>query len=282
MKLLQRKTVVAIRGATVRNQLEGAVMGSQHEQVIVTVLRSAVRLSWGRFADPRESHGAGADIPGWRRDHGDGEFELWLTPAFWRAIFEPDIDGVEAAQVLDRLGLLRRQDDGNLQIMAKVGGRGARVYAIDGKKLAEFRAVSPKSFGGCGRADTLELASASPAALISQENPADPAALLHQGVVKGLRMAIDTLDIELDPSDRNYGALLRAKTALANTLITTQCRVDESKMRAKQADALLPALLESLKIEKARLAKVDFRRGFLNGEPIGAGMETPPDDESSA
>ncbi len=261
------------------------------DQLVVTVLRAAVRLNWDRFADPREPHGAGVDIPGWRRDRRDGEFELWFLPAFWRAIFEPDIDGVEAAQVLGRLGLLRRQDDGNLQIMAKVGGRGARVYAIDGKKLAEFRAVSPKSFGGCGRTDTLRLDGAA-RANYSGENVCSPtpaptaqddaAGLLHQGVIKGLRMAIDTLDIELDPSDRNYGALLRAKTALANTLITTQCRVDEARLRARQADELLPALLESLKIEKEKLAGTKFRRGFDDGKPSAVGMGAAPEEEPSA
>ncbi len=260
------------------------------EQLIVTVLRAAVRLNWGRFADPREPHGAGVDIPGWRRDHDGGEFELWITPTFWRGVFEPDIAAVEAAQVLDRLGLLRRQDDGNLQIMAKVGGKPARVYAIDGKKLAEFRAVTARGYGGYGHSATLRLDGAARANSTSENvcspTPAptaqdDAAGLLHQGVIKGLRMAIDTLDIELDPSDRNYGALLRAKTALANTLITTQCRVDEARLRARQADELLPALLENLKIEKEKLAGIKFRRGFDDGKPSAVGMGAPPEDEPS-
>jgi hypothetical protein len=132
-----------------------------YEQAVITVLRAAVRLNEGRFADPRRSCDKSADIPGWRRDHGDGEFELWMLHAFWRTIFEPDIDPVEAAQVLDRLGVLRRQDDGNLQAVAKVGGRTVRVYAINGKVLANWQATA-QGYGGYGSQATFRLGGAVP------------------------------------------------------------------------------------------------------------------------
>jgi hypothetical protein len=248
------------------------------QQMIVTVLRSAVRLNWGRFADPRESHGAGADIPGWRRDHGDGEFELWLLPAYWRGVFEPDIDAVEAAQVLDRLGLLRRQDDGNLQTVVKVGGRAVRVYAIDGKALAAWK-VTARCFGGYGRTDTPELASASPASLVSQENTADLATRLERGVSRALDEALDILNTRVGRDDRAYQAILRAKATIVNTLVSAQIRVDEHKLRARQTDELLPKLLESLKIEQEKLSKIKFRRTLDDDEQSAPSA---PWDESDA
>jgi hypothetical protein len=168
--------------------------------------------------------------------------------------------------------------------MAKVGGRGARVYAVDGKKLAEFRAVAARGFGGFGHSDKLALTDASPPIRAIAGAPDNPADLLQRGVVRGLRMALDVLDMELDPNDRNFQGLLRAKVALTNNLVNVQARVDEGRMRAARTDEMLPVLLESLKIERAKLAKVDFRRTLDGSAPAArsALWDEPPEGDHSA
>ncbi len=224
---------------------------------------------------------------GWRK--GD---EFWIRPSAWQEhLCAGEFDPQDVARTLKALDLLRVQDDRTFQCCVKARGKTERAYVVSQAILEWKPPVTYARHNGHTGADTLKLDGASRVNSTSENTCSptlipttqdDAAGLLHQGVVKGLRMAIDTLDTELDPSDRNYGALLRAKTALANTLITTQCRIDESRLRAKQADELLPALLESLKVEQAKLAKVDFRRTWDDGSRVGSGVETPPENEPSA
>jgi hypothetical protein len=56
------------------------------------------------------------------------------------------------------------------------------------------------------------------------------------------------------PSSR----VLREKAAIVNTLINTQLRVDEAKLKARQSDELLPKLLEQLKIKRERIVKIHW------------------------
>jgi len=249
-------------------------MSRAHERTIVMMLRAAFRLAETRFSDPRRGGDVGADAPGWRRDHGDGEHELWILPAYWRSIFEPDIDAIEAAQALDRIGLLRRQDDGNLQAVAKVGGRTARVYAIDGAALAEWK-VTARGFGGYGQSDTLELGSAPPFALVAEDDTADLPQLLQRGAEAALRKGIEVLAMSPDPSDRHYATVLRAQSAFGNTLLSVQLRVDEAKLKARRSAELLPKIMEQLEIEKKKLAEIDLRRGKDKGASVAMMFEEP-------
>jgi hypothetical protein len=114
------------------------------------------------------------------------------------------------------------------------------------------------------------------------QDAADLATRLERGVSRALDEALDILNTKVGRDDKAYQAILRVKGTIVNTLVSAQIRVDEAKLRARQADALLPALLESLKVEQAKLAKVDFRRGFDDGKPNAVGMGAAPDDEPSA
>jgi hypothetical protein len=64
-----------------------------------------------------------------------------------------------------------------------------------------------------------------------------------------------------------------------NTLINTQLRVDEAKLKARRADELLPKLLEQLKIEQERISKIPFRRTFDDGVPITTMREDAGDEQ---
>ncbi|MBL1258009.1 hypothetical protein [Methylocystis sp. Sn-Cys] len=230
---------------------------SHRDELIVALLRAGVRLN-ARFGDPRRSPNAEQDLPGWRRDKGDGEFEWWILPSHWRVIFEPDVDAIDAAQTIEALGLLRRQDDGNLQAVVKVNGKTTRVYAIKGKALAEWR-PTPQSYGGYG------IAAAQPlGALVgSSTTPADPAhpanlsALLEHGVALALQKGMEVLGMSLAPADRQFAALLRSQTAFAGHLINAQVRVDETRMRQKKADNI-ERLISLLEEERQRQRELGY------------------------
>jgi hypothetical protein len=165
----------------------------------------------------------------------------------------------------------------------KVRGRTERAYVVGDAIFTWKPEVTAKGFLGYRPAQH-ELLEEQKAALIptAQNNPVDLATLLQSGAEAALRKAIEVLAMSPDPNDRHYATVLRAQSAFGNTVLNTQLRVDEAKLRAKQADALLPALLESLKIEKEKLSKIEFRRDFDDGKPIGMGMGAPEDDEPSA
>ena len=79
---------------------------------------------------------------------------------------------------------------------------------------------------------------------------ADMAAELEAVAQLGLKNLRDILTLPLDVDD---GALLRAKNAAANTILSTQTKVDENRLRAGVADKL-PELLEILREEEIKYA----------------------------
>jgi hypothetical protein len=72
-----------------------------------------------------------------------------------------------------------------------------------------------------------------------------------------LQRAIEFLATSPDPGDRNYAAQLRGQTALINTLITTQARIDEGRLRQRdeEKEDRMRELLEELKNFKPDLCE---------------------------
>jgi hypothetical protein len=89
--------------------------------------------------------------------------------------------------------------------------------------------------------------------------PGDMAAELEAVAQLGLRNLRDILTLPLDVED---GPLLRAKNAAANTILSTQTKVDENRLRAGVADKL-PELLEILREEEIKYA---LRRASAKNE----------------
>ena len=81
-------------------------------------------------------------------------------------------------------------------------------------------------------------------------HPGDMASELEAVAQLGLKNLRDILTLPLDVED---GALLRAKNAAANTILSTQTKVDENRLRAGVADKL-PELLEILREEEIKYA----------------------------
>jgi hypothetical protein len=90
-------------------------------------------------------------------------------------------------------------------------------------------------------------------------HPGDMAAELEAVAHLGLKNLRDILALPLDVED---GPLLRAKNAAANTILNTQTRVDENRLRAGVVDKL-PELLEILREEEIKYA---LRRASVKNE----------------
>lgn len=70
------------------------------------------------------------DRLGWRKGEGD-EREWWVPPETWKAEFCNGMDPEFVARTLYKRGMLRRQDERNLQCKVRVGGGNPfRVYAL--------------------------------------------------------------------------------------------------------------------------------------------------------
>jgi len=80
---------------------------------------------------------------------------------------------------------------------------------------------------------------------------------------KALNKADEILDLPLPSADHaSFAAVLRAQNAAANTILNTQTKVDENRLRAGVADKL-PELLEILREEEILYAK---RRASVKNE----------------
>jgi hypothetical protein len=89
--------------------------------------------------------------------------------------------------------------------------------------------------------------------------PGDMAAELEAVAHLGLKNLRDILTLPIDVED---GPLLRAKNAAANTILNTQTKVDENRLRAGAVDRL-PELLEILREEEIKYA---LRRASVKSE----------------
>ena len=136
---------------------------------------------------------------------------------------------------LKALDMLRVQDDGNLQIMAKVGGKGMRVYCVDGKKLAEFRAVAARGFGGFGADRRVTSRRAKRGVnLTGAKQSRRP-----RRQARSRRQRRDRRNVEVariwgwTQTSKEFGAILRAKATLINTALKKcKSRVDEGQIKS--------------------------------------------------
>jgi hypothetical protein len=77
--------------------------------------------------------------------------------------------------------------------------------------------------------------------------------------------ALDKLDELLAlPVDTQDGNLLRAQTAAANTVLHTQTRVDEARLRARAQTDILPKIIEMMKAEEENLKQIE-QKGYEDG-----------------
>ena len=92
-----------------------------------------------------------------------------------------------------------------------------------------------------------------PTALINDES--DAATGLNELTLLALAKAREILELPLSPDDMEFATVLRAQASQVQTVLSIQTRVDEGRLRAKNADAM-PKLLEILQEERKKLPRV--------------------------
>jgi hypothetical protein len=80
----------------------------------------------------------------------------------------------------------------------------------------------------------------------------DLALKLEQVTEKAIDKADTILSLPLpEPDDANFSAILRSQNAAANTILTTQVRVDENRLRKQQVDTLPQLIAEIAEYRQA-------------------------------
>src|SRR5262249_48724910 len=206
---------------------------------IVRTVRNFIRWHSERFDALDEAHEAIANPVGHRRGQGDKR-EFWIKPEVWRDIFDNEPDAaVDAARALREIGLLRVQDTENCQAVVEVRKKSVRAYVVKAKILEREAVESYGAYGPPGiapRRNSTPFNPVSPSVIPLQPPDGPPPALstlLHDGTRLGLQRAIELLATSPHPSDRNYAAQLRGQTALINTLVSVQARIDEVQLKEK-------------------------------------------------
>src|SRR5208283_5834506 len=141
----------------------------------------------------------------------------------------------DASCILRDLGLLRVREPRWCQIVVNIRGTSCKVYAV----LPAINDWRVTSRGYSDYPPAKVEVDASPISLIPAiPAPPDLAGKLEAATSLALDEVLGIMRMQLDPEDRTFQTILRAKSAIINTVLTNQVRVDEAKLRQRSADAL--------------------------------------------
>ena len=212
---------------------------SPDARTAVALVRAFIKWHAQRFDALDKPHEPIADPVGWTRG---GEF--WMPSETWRdMIFEDEEDAaLIAAQALRDSGLLSTQTGPSLQCNVKIRGEVRRCYCVTEKILAWAPPVPSRGSEGYNPAQV--------PLPYGQENGSTPLPLgdnLANKLEAATSLALDEvlaiIRMQLDPEDHAFQAVLRAKSAIINTVLNTQVRVDEARLQANRRTDLLPEIL---------------------------------------
>ncbi len=220
---------------------------------IVEKVRCFLKWCGPRFDSLDEMHVVIEQPLGWRRGG-----EWWVRPDIWlNDIFDGDAgDSEHAARVLRDLDFLRDQPP-SLQITAKVRGVVKRVYAVD-KAIFDWKPEVTRHGNKRHNSAGALLSVEEDTRLISPTNSSDPpnlAAKLQTAASQALDEALAILQLTPHRDDRVYSAVLRAKTAIIGSVLSTQVRVDEAMLRARREDVLAEHLKDCHSCAMATLGR---------------------------
>jgi hypothetical protein len=219
---------------------------------LISRVRDFCRWHEKMFGDP-SARGVPVEDPiGWANDK-----EFWILNSVWRGmIFEGNADDSNAAaDALINHGLLRAtySSDGR-ERTAKVRVREqiVRVFAVS-KSILAWRGPSP------ARPDEI-LAARHAAAIMPDQitGASDLGKKLEQAVHMVLNEVVAILGFSLDPDDRAFAAILKAKTTILSCVLNAQVRIDER--RFVKEDTEHDRAMEALFEERMRKAQLEIDR----------------------
>jgi hypothetical protein len=217
-------------------------IASRDSHLFVERVRCFIKWHENRFDALDKPHEPISNPVGWTR-----RAEVWIKQAVWRdTIFDGDGDeAMSASCALRDLGLLRVQDRGNCAALVNIRGKPCRAYVVL-PTISEWRPVTGAHNGNNGYAQLepdrppISLIPAIPA------SPPDLASKLEAATSLALDEALAILRLEAQIDDRTFQMVVRAKAGIINTVLNSQVRVDEARLRHQQHVDGLPALLERI------------------------------------
>jgi hypothetical protein len=243
-------------------------IASRDSHLFVERVRCFIKWHGDRFDALDKPHEPISDPVGWTRGG-----EVWISADSWRdLIFDGDeVAALNASRTLRDLGLLRTQDSRNCQAVVCVRDRkSARAYVV---KPEIRERITARAYGAYGAAQiglpySQDNSSPGLVSLSAGGSPPNLAAKLEAATSLALDEVLGIMRMQLDPEDRAFQAVLRAKSAIINTVISNQVRVDEAKLKNSDRDDALPQLLakidQSMK-EHAEDEKEDARKAREDG-----------------
>jgi hypothetical protein len=208
---------------------------------LISRVRDFIRWQERMFGDPSSRGAPLEDPPGWATDE-----EFWIRNTVWReTIFEGNPgDSAAAADALIDHGLLRakrRERDLEVRertITVRVREQTFRVFAVS-KSILAWRGPSPArpdEILAARHAATMQHAAAIMPDQIT--GPSDLGEKLEQAVHMALNEVVAILGFSLDPDDRAFATILKAKTTILNSVLNAQVRIDETRFRPVKEDRL--------------------------------------------
>jgi hypothetical protein len=213
---------------------------------LISRVRDFCRWHEKMFGDP-SARGVPVEDPiGWANDK-----EFWILNTVWRdTIFEGNADdSMAAADALIDHGLLRaKRRERDLEVRertttVRVREQTFRAFAVS-KSILSWKDPTPARFE--------EILSARHAATMQHammqngngeqaprlEASADLGEKLEQAVNMALNEVMAILGFSLDPDDRAFSSILKAKTTILGSVLNAQVRIDETRFRPVKEDRL--------------------------------------------
>jgi hypothetical protein len=209
---------------------------------LISRVRDFIRWQEKMFGDP-SSRGVPVEDPiGW----ANGK-EFWILNTVWRdTIFEGNADdSMAAADALIDHGLLRaKRRERDFEVLertttVRVREQTFRAFVVS-RSILSWKDPTPARFE--------EILSARHAATMQHATtmmppdqitgPSDLGEKLEKAVHMALNEVVAILGFSLDPDDRAFAAILKAKTTILNSVLNAQVRIDESRFRPVKEDRL--------------------------------------------
>jgi hypothetical protein len=214
---------------------------------LISRVRDFCRWHEKMFGDP-SSRGVPVEDPiGWATDK-----EFWILNSVWRGmIFEGNSDdSMAAADALIDHGLLRakyssegRERTANVRVREQI----FRAFAVS-RAILDWRGAAPArpdEILADRHAATMQHAMMQHASLTNGDGEqsahietSDLGKKLEQAVHMALNEVVAILGFSLNPDDRAFAAILKAKTTILNSVLNAQVRIDETQFRPVTEDRL--------------------------------------------
>ena len=208
---------------------------------LISRVRDFIRWQEKLFGDP-SSRGVPVEDPiGWATGK-----EFWILNTVWRdTIFEGNADdSMAAADALIDHGLLRakrRERDLEVRertITVRAREQTFRVFAVS-KSILSWKDPVPARFDeilAARHAATMQHAATIMPDQIT--GPSDLGEKLEQAVHMALNEVVAILGFSLNPDDRAFSSILKAKTTILSSVLSAQVRIDETRFEPGKKDRL--------------------------------------------